>query len=128
MEPWCKRMRDVLIVDDDVAIVEMVSAALELEGVPHRSAHHGAAALALVAEHSPSLILLDINMPVMDGVQFCRELDARQARNGAAIVVMTASRDADRHSIDCAADGVLDKPFDLDDLYAMLVRHGIVSA
>ena len=43
-------MTDVLIVDEDMAILEMVSAALELEGIPHRTAVNGEASLALVAE------------------------------------------------------------------------------
>ena len=116
-------MTDVLIVDDDPAITEMVGEALALEGIPHRAAGNGHEALALLAEHRPRLILLDINMPVMDGVAFCGALDDGQSRDGIALVVMTAARDAQRFREMCAADDVLGKPFHLDDLYAVVRRY-----
>ena len=115
-------MPDVLVVDDDTAIVEMVSTALALEGIPHRTARDGQAALALVAQERPSLILLDINMPVMDGLRFCAALD-EQGRDDTAIVVMTAAHEAPRFRTQCAADDVLGKPFDLDELYAVVERY-----
>ncbi len=66
------------------------------------------------------LILTDINMPVMDGVQFCATLAGRPERDAIAIVVMTAARDAARFREACGADDVLGKPFDLDDLFAVV--------
>lgn len=120
-------MPDVLVVDDDTAIVEMVSEALALEEIPHRTAANGEAALALVAEQRPKVILLDINMPVMDGPQFCQTLEAQQGREGIAIVVMTAAGDAARYRIECAADDVLGKPFHLDDLYSVVERFTSAS-
>ena len=116
-------MGDVLIVDDDAAIVEMVSAALEMEGIAHRMALNGQAALALVAQQRPAVILLDINMPVMDGLQFCAALDAEHGRDATAVVIMTAAREAPRLRDQCGADDMLGKPFNLDDLYAVVERH-----
>lgn len=116
-------MRDVLVVDDDMAIVQMVSAALEMEGIPHRIAGDGKEALCLVSQERPSVILLDINMPIMDGLEFCAALDSALGRDDTAIVVMTASRDAPRFRVACAANDVLGKPFSLDDLYAVVERY-----
>ena len=116
-------MRDILVVDDDVDIAEMVSEALELEDIPCRTVSDGQAALAAIAAERPALILLDMNMPVMDGVQFCRALESSLGRDGSAIVVMTASRDAPGFRDRCGADDVLGKPFSLDDLYAVVQRH-----
>jgi CheY-like chemotaxis protein len=114
---------DVLVVDDDAAILEMVGAALEMEGLPYRTARDGESALELVQDQRPALILLDMNMPVMDGLRFCTALDAGLGRSDTAIIVMTASRDAPRFRQECAATDVLGKPFDLDDLYAVVGRY-----
>ncbi len=115
-------MADVLVVDDDATITEMVIDALMLEGIPYRTAGNGQVALRLVSQARPGVILLDINMPVMDGVQFCEALD-RQGRNGIAVVVMTAARDVHRVREQCHADDILGKPFQLDDLYAVIERY-----
>ncbi len=69
------------------------------------------------------MILLDINMPVMDGLQFCRSLDAKQGRDGIAVIIMTAARDAAQYRAACGADGILGKPFQLDDLYSVVDRY-----
>ena len=116
-------MSGVLVVDDDQAIVEMVSEALALEEIPHRTAVDGRQALAAVEAERPAVILLDINMPVLDGIGFCRALDAGPGRDQSAIVVMTASTQVRRYREACGADDVLGKPFSLDDLYAVVGRH-----
>ncbi len=116
-------MSGVLVVDDDAAIVEMVSEALALDGIPHRTAADGRQALAAVAAERPAVILLDMNMPVMDGMAFCRALDDGPGRDGSAVVVMTASTRAGHYRATCAADDVLGKPFSLDALYAVVERH-----
>ena len=116
-------MPDVLVVDDDAAITEMVSEALAIEGIPHRIAVNGEEALLRVAEQRPRVILLDINMPVMDGVQFCDALTQQRRRHGIAVIVMTAARDAARFREACGADDMLGKPFHLQDLYAVLDRY-----
>ena len=116
-------MNGVLVVDDDPDIVAMVSEALAMEDIPHRTAADGREALAAVEAERPAVILLDMNMPVMDGVGFCRALDASLGRDDSAIIVMTASNQAPRYREACAADDVLGKPFSLDALYAVVERH-----
>ncbi len=116
-------MHGVLVVDDDPAICDILSEALAMEDIPHRTAANGKEALAAVAVERPAVILLDINMPVMDGVGFCRALDDGLGRDDSAIIVMTASTQASRYRQECAADDVLGKPFSLDDLYAVFGRH-----
>jgi CheY-like chemotaxis protein len=86
-------------------------------------ATHGAEALARVEERRPAVILLDINMPVMDGPTFCAALDAGPGRSSIAVVLMTAGRDAHRLRDQTAADAVLAKPFSLDDLYTVVERY-----
>ena len=115
-------MDDVLVVDDDRNIRDFIGFALAAEGIPHRTAEHGEAALARVAERRPAVILLDRDMPVMDGERFCAALDATLGRDGTTVVVMTASGRAQQFRERCHADDALGKPFDLDALYAAVAR------
>ena len=105
---------DVLIVDDDPDVCEMIGQALELEGVTYRVARNGAEALARPDKHRPAVVLLDINMPVLDGAAFCAELDARGPRERVAVVVMTADERVSYYDRFCGADDILAKPFDLN--------------
>jgi len=116
-------MGDVLVVDDDPNVRDFVGFALEAAGIPARTAAHGAQALARVAEARPGVILLDRDMPVMDGEAFCKALDATLGRDGTAVVAMTASQRAAQFRDRCHADDLLGKPFDLDDLYTVVRRH-----
>ena len=116
-------MRDVLVVDDDPGVRDFIGVALAAEGIPYRTAEHGQQALAQVAARRPGVILLDRDMPVMDGVQFCDTFDASLGREGTIVIVMTASTQAAQFRDACHADELLAKPFDLDDLYAVVARH-----
>lgn len=100
----------------------MIAQALGLEGISYSLAGNGAEALARLEEHVPAVVLLDINMPVLDGAAFCAELDARGLRGRVAIVVMTAGSRVSYYDRFCGADDVLAKPFDLDRLYAVIAR------
>ena len=115
-------MRDVLVVDDDANVRDFIGFALGAAGIPYRTAAHGEQALASVRDARPGVILLDRDMPVMDGVQFCTALDTMLGRDGTAIVAMTASGRVQQFQAACSADDCLPKPFDLDDLYHRLER------
>lgn len=116
-------MHDVLVVDDDQAIVEMVSAALAMEAIPHRTAANGREALDRVREARPSLILLDLNMPVVDGKAFCDGFDQDHGRDGTVVILMTAAQDARTMSAQLHADAVLTKPFDINELFTVVERY-----
>jgi CheY-like chemotaxis protein len=109
----------ILVVDDDEAILRTVEATLADEGYTVLAASDGAAALDLVRQRSPSLILLDMKMPVMDGWGFARAYRA-QPRPHAPIVVLTAAVNAGQRAAEIGARGYLAKPFNLDDLLAMV--------
>ena len=107
--------RRVLIVDDDDAIRSVICLVLSDEGFEVIEAADGAIALERVQEYPPSLILLDMRMPVMDGWQFAtayRELPSPHA----PIITMTAAVDARQWASEIGAQGVLEKPFDVDEL------------
>jgi CheY-like chemotaxis protein len=110
----------ILVVDDDRAIREILADVLGLEGYPVVTAVNGAEALAQVEHAPPRLILLDMRMPVMDGWAFARALRERGLE--LPIVVMTAAQNARAWSREVGADHFLAKPFELDDLIALVQR------
>jgi CheY-like chemotaxis protein len=108
----------ILVVDDDPGIVGFLELALGDEGYQVRVAANGRDALGQIAAGRPSLILLDMNMPIMDGWEFCDQLRRQNADIGSIpIVVMTAARDAAMRCREVGAQGYLGKPFDLDHLF-----------
>lgn len=102
--------RSILIVDDDPHIRELLDFALTKAGYATRQAEDGVAALAAVEEQAPDLVVLDINMPRLDGLEVCRRLRAQ----GQTPILFLSSRDdeIDRVlGIELGADDYVVKPF-----------------
>jgi DNA-binding response OmpR family regulator len=110
----------VLVVEDDEAIRELVVLVLQDEGYVVLEAGDGRAGLDAVALGRPSLVLLDMRMPVLSGWDFARVL--RERGEAVPIVVMTAARDARAWAAEIGAVGFLAKPFELDELLAAVAR------
>jgi two-component system phosphate regulon response regulator PhoB len=106
-------MERVLIVDDDPDIVRLVSYNLSQAGFESISASTGRQALELVESHSPDLILLDLMLPDIDGMEVCRTLRARDSTRSIPIVMLTArSEEIDRVvGFELGADDYVMKPF-----------------
>ena len=103
--------RTILVVDDDPHIRQLVVFALEKAGLDTREAADGEAALATVASARPDLVVLDINMPRLDGLEVCRRL---RAAGDAPPILFLSSRDdeIDRVvGIELGADDYVVKPF-----------------
>lgn len=102
--------RTVLVVDDDPHIRDLLTFALGKAGLATREAGDGEAALASIAAQAPDLVILDINMPRMDGIEVCRRIRAQ----GHLPVLFLSSRDdeIDRIlGIELGADDYVVKPF-----------------
>lgn len=110
----------VLVVDDDRALRDAVSRALRLEGYATIDAADGAAALSRVEEHRPDAVILDLGLPIVDGLTVCQVLRTRGDRT--PILVLTArSEVSDRvNGLDAGADDFMSKPFALEELLARL--------
>ena len=104
----------ILVIDDDPAVLATVSDILEDEGYPVELATNGAEGLEIIARIQPSLVVLDMRMPILDGWGFARVLKERGIK--LPILVMTAAQDARRWAHEIGADAYLAKPFDLLDL------------
>jgi len=110
----------VLVVDDEPPVRDALERALSLEGYKVDLAEDGAEALKKVATEEPDVILLDVLMPGVDGLETCRRL--RAEGRGLPVLMLTA-RDAvsDRvDGLDAGADDYLVKPFALEELLARL--------
>jgi len=110
----------VLVVDDDKAVRESLRRSLEFNGYDVSLASDGAEALAGIAATDPDVVVMDVMMPRLDGLEATKAL--RKAGNDLPILVLTA-RDAvgDRvEGLDAGADDYLTKPFALQELLARL--------
>jgi len=108
----------LLLVDDDLAMSRMTETLLIAHGYQVIVAAHGRDAIQRLCEQCPDLIVLDLNMPVMDGWEFRREQRYLSDKHRAAVPVllMTGEHDAPGHADALHAAGVIMKPFDPDDL------------
>ncbi len=112
----------VLVVDDDEHILELVEMTLEDEGYRVETAINGAKALEMLESLRPSLILLDMRMPEVNGWEFA-EAYRKLPGPHAPIIVITAGKDAPARAEEIGAAGFLGKPFDLDDLIEVVRQH-----
>jgi CheY-like chemotaxis protein len=118
--------RRALVVDDQSANRDMLRRALEKEGWQVDDAENGRAALERVADRQPSLILLDLMMPVMDGFAFVTELRKTKAWRAIPIVVVTAKdlTDEDRRRLSGEVVGLIQKSgTDRESLLAQIREH-----
>jgi two-component system KDP operon response regulator KdpE len=117
--------KTVLIVEDEAAIVRFLRPALTGEGFRIVEASRGGQALELAAKHKPDVVLLDLGLPDMDGLEVLKGL----RRWTAAPVIVLSARGEERDKIsglDAGADDYLAKPFGVDELLARIrvaLRH-----
>jgi two-component system, OmpR family, response regulator MprA len=116
----------ILVVDDDAAVTSVLRRGFAYEGYAVSTAASGAEALASAREQPPDIVVLDIMMPGMDGLDVCRRL--RQADEALPILMLTAKDAAadEVAGLDAGADDYVAKPFDFDVLAARvraLLRH-----
>jgi two-component system, chemotaxis family, chemotaxis protein CheY len=121
-----KKGNTVLVVEDDMDIREAVTELLIDEGYEVHGVSNGRDGLAYLrgAVSIPSLILLDLMMPVMDGHQFIREKDADARIQGIPVVVMTADAYFQQNPAQIpTAVALLKKPIDIDQLTQLVQLH-----
>jgi diguanylate cyclase (GGDEF)-like protein len=110
----------ILIVDDEVDIAHLVAMNLADEGYETHLAHRGDDAVDLALQLRPDLIVLDLMLPGVDGVEVCRQL-RKDPRTTSTSIIMLTARTLPRDRIaglEAGADDYVDKPFDVDELMA----------
>ena len=118
----------VLVVDDEPNITELLAMALRYEGFTVKTAATGRAALTAVAQFSPALVILDVMLPDIDGLEVLKRLNAGGQK--VPIIFLTA-KDATEdkvHGLTIGGDDYVTKPFSIEELMArvrvVLRRHG----
>ncbi len=108
----------ILVVDDDLDILRIIKRDLTKEGHQVVCASNAAEALQYSMCHAPDLVLLDISMPGIDGIELCRRLRANPTCATTPILFITVSNEIESKiaAFDAGADDYLVKPFDLKEL------------
>lgn len=107
----------ILIVEDDPAISSLIRTTLELQGYQFQTAQTGAEALAIEVSYTPDVIILDLGLPDMDGVDIIRKI--RSWSSIPIIVVSARMEDRDKvEALDAGADDYLTKPFSIEEFLA----------
>ena len=115
----------ILVVEDEKSIAHFISTILNTNGYEAMQARSGQEALSMISSHCPDLIILDLGLPDMDGMDILRQL--RSWTSLPVVVVSARSHERDKVSaLDLGADDYLTKPFGTDELLARVraaIRH-----
>lgn len=124
MPPTERRARRVLVADDEPFILELIVTRLELAGYETRAARDGAQALDRLADFRPEAMVLDINMPMLDGFGVLKNMRAQGLTDKVPTMVLTARNAAEdvATAIQLGAKDYLSKPFRDDQLIARVGR------
>lgn len=110
----------ILVVDDQPINVQLLKRKLEREGIRVTAAYNGLEALDLTRKFMPDLILLDVMMPDMDGIEVCQRLQADETTRGIPVIFITArtNKESKLEGLGVGAVDYITKPIDLDETLA----------
>jgi response regulator RpfG family c-di-GMP phosphodiesterase len=118
----------ILVVDDDIALCELIREALELEGVLVDEAHHVVEADRLLLEHTPDAVVLDIGLPGIDGLFYTTRLRENLTTRRLPIIAISGSASNEASAMAAGATAFMLKPFDPLELLTPLERAiGVAS-
>jgi DNA-binding response OmpR family regulator len=118
---------DVLVVEDDPQINQLVGAYAELAGFRYRAALTGNAALAEVRRRPPQVIVLDLMLPDIDGLEICRRVRKEFSNGSVPVIILTAleSEQTRRSGVESGAQEYLTKPFDPELLMSTIAKYAV---
>jgi two-component system, OmpR family, alkaline phosphatase synthesis response regulator PhoP len=110
--------RKILIVEDDLSLARILCHNLNYEGFEVVTANNGLDALSQAESHKPDLVLLDLMLPGLDGIEVCRALARQPLRMGMIIITARNQKQDKLQAFQLGADDYVTKPFTLDELLA----------
>jgi len=113
----------VLVVDDDPDLLEMVRLTLQLASIPCEGARDGAEALEAMRHERPSLVLLDLMMPVMDGWECYRRMRLEEQLRDVPVVLVSGHREVRAKADELGVPHWLGKPVDIDQMLSLVRRY-----
>lgn len=114
-----KRQSLILVVEDDPAVRKLITTTLKIHDYRYMTAGNGGSAILAASSHNPDLILLDLGLPDMDGIEVIDNI--RSWSNVPIIVISARSEDTDKiEALDNGADDYLTKPFSVEELLARI--------
>ncbi len=109
----------ILVVEDDTSVRNLMTTTLKAHGYRYLTAPNGQSAILEASSHNPDIVLLDLGLPDMDGVDIIKKI--RTWSNMPIIVISARSEDTDKiDALDAGADDYLTKPFSVEELLARL--------
>lgn len=109
----------ILVVEDDTPVRNLITTTLKTHDYKYLTAIDGASAIMEASSYNPDIILLDLGLPDMDGIDVIKKI--RTWSNSPIIVISARSEDSDKiEALDCGADDYLTKPFSVEELLARL--------
>lgn len=114
--------KTVLLIDDEIDLLEMIQYQLESKGMKVVTAQDGAEGLEKLKTLKPHLIVLDMNMPRMGGIEFYKRICDKDGNPQYPVVVLTARANMEQFFRDIEVDGFLPKPFEIDQLVQEVER------
>lgn len=109
----------ILVVEDDLAVRKLITTTLKTQEYKYLSAQNGEMAIIEAVSHNPDIMLLDLGLPDIDGVEVIKKI--REWSNMPIIVISARSEDSDKiEALDAGADDYLTKPFSVEELLARL--------
>ena len=123
------QVQKVLIVDDEASLVQLCKFILEMAGFEVRGAYNGRQALHLVAEEIPDLIVLDVMMPGMNGIEVCRQIRKKHPNHTPYILMYTAdeSEQTKHNSLGAGANEFITKAIPPHELADRIISFHTVN-
>ena len=120
-------MSKVLIVEDDAVISNAIEKVLKKKGLEVAATDSGIGVMDLIKEHSPEVVLLDINLPGMSGLNILEEIKKQNPSLKVVMITAVIDHETEQKALNLGANAFLKKPFMVEVLERLFIDLGVIS-